>query len=279
MPHLIFLSLFFIILCFVNKSLAVAPANSQSQRIQNVNYLQPDIAISRKLYIKALLKSVLDITKPTYGPYKINIKHSGLTPLRKEQEMIKGDNINLIWSTEDANTIDELIQVPFHTMKGALGYRAMIIKKDRQAEFSRVTNLAQLQKLKPGQVEFWTDTFIYRNNGFEVVTASEMSSLFPMLNNDRFDFFPLGASEISQEYALIKQKYHSLAIETDLLIKYSLHMFFMVSPSHTVLAERMQMGLTAIEKSGEFDRLFNEFVQPELNVLNMDNRRVIDLTN
>jgi hypothetical protein len=55
----------------------------------------------------------MDIAKQMYGPYKIYIKHASLTPFRKEQELIKAENINLTWSTEDANTINELIKVLF----------------------------------------------------------------------------------------------------------------------------------------------------------------------
>ncbi|GAC17589.1 type 2 periplasmic-binding domain-containing protein [Paraglaciecola arctica] len=245
--------------------------------VQTVNYLQPGISISSSLYIKALLESVMSITEPEYGPYEINIIASYLALPRKRKEMIKGDNINLIWTTEDINTIKELIKVPFHTMKGVLGYRAMIIQADRQDEFSKITNLEELQLMKPGQVKFWSDTYIYKSNNFNVVTSRKMFSLFPMLESNRFDFLPLGISEINQEYLSIRQKYPSLAIETDLLIKYSLHMFLMVSPNEPILAERLLKGLLEIEKSGEFDRIFNEFIQPEMNKIQIQNRRIIEL--
>lgn len=245
--------------------------------VQTVNYLQPGISISSSLYIKALLESVMSITEPEYGPYEINIIASYLALPRKRKEMIKGDNINLIWTTEDINTIKELIKVPFHTMKGVLGYRAMIIQADRQDEFSKITNLEELQLMKPGQVKVWSDTYIYKSNNFNVVTSRKMFSLFPMLESNRFDFLPLGISEINQEYLSIKQKYPSLAIETDLLIKYSLHMFLMVSPNEPILAERLLKGLLEIEKSGEFDRIFNEFIQPEMNNIRIQNRRIIEL--
>jgi hypothetical protein len=250
---------------------------NRSSSIQTVNYLQPGISISRRLYIKALLDSVMSVTELEYGPFEINVISSNLVPMRKRQEMIKGDKINLIWTTEDANTIKELIKVPFHTMKGVLGYRVLIIKAFKQDEFSEITNLEQLQLMKPGQVEFWADTYIYEKNNFNVVTSPEMSSLFPMLENNRFDFLPLGASEVSREYLLVRLKYRSLAIETDLLIKYKLHMFFMVSPTESTLAERLEMGLLTIQKSGEFDRIFNEFIQPEMDAVQIQNRRVIHL--
>jgi hypothetical protein len=252
---------------------------NNSLPVQTINYLQPGISISRSLYIKALLKSVMDITEPEYGPYEINIIASYLALPRKRQEMIKGDNINLIWTTEDFNTIKELIKVPFYTMKGVLGYRAMIIQADRQDEFSKITNLEELQIMKPGQVRTWADTYIYKNNDFNVVTSRQMNSLFPMLESNRFDFLPLGISEINQEYLAIRQKYPSLAIETDLLIKYSLYMFLMVSPNEPILAERLLEGLLEIEKSGEFDRIFNEFIQPEMSNIQIQNRRIIELEN
>jgi hypothetical protein len=245
--------------------------------VQTVNYLQPGISISRSLYIKALLESVLGVTELEYGPYKINIIDSTLVPMRRDIELIKGDKVNLIWTTEDNSTPKELIKVPFHTMKGVLGYRILIIKAQRQGEFSNITNLEQLRLMKPGQVKFWTDTSIYKYNNFNVVTSQEMYSLFPMLENNRFDFLPLGASEVSQEYLLKRLQYRSLAIETDLLIKYSLHMYLMVSPTEPILAERLEKGFLEIEKSGEFDRIFNEFIQPEMDSVQIQNRRVIHL--
>ena len=257
------------------------PAIQKSDRsfsVQIINYLQPNISIARSMYGKALLESVMDATEHEYGRYKINVVSSNLTPQRKKQEMIKGDNINLIWTTQDSNSIEELLKVPFHTMKGVLGYRALIIKADRQDEFSKITNLQQLQLMRPGQVELWTDTEIYKKNNFDVATSNNMPALFPMLENGRFDFLPLGASEVNKEYLLIRLKYRSLAIETELLIKYSLHMFFMVSPTQPILAERLEKGLLAIEESGEFDRIFNQFVQPEMDSIKMQNRRVINLS-
>lgn len=248
-----------------------------SSSVQMINYLQPNISISRSMYVKALLKGVLDATEHEYGGYKINTVASNLAPQRKIQEMIKGEKINLIWTTEESNSSKALIKVPFDTMKGVLGYRALIIKADRQKEFSKITNIQQLQSMKPGQVELWTDTEIYKKNGFDVVTSNNMPALFPMLENDRFDFLPLGASEVNQEYLLIRLKYRSLAIETDLLLKYSLHMFFMVSPKYPILAERLEKGLLAIEKSGVFDKVFNQFVQPEMDAIKVRNRRVIHL--
>jgi hypothetical protein len=252
---------------------------NSSPSVQAVNYLQPSIAISRRLYVKALLESVMGITEVEYGPYKITIVKSALSPTRKKQEMMRGDHINLIWSTEDANITKELIKVPFKTMKGVLGYRVFIIKADRQEEFSKIVNLEQLQRMKPGQGEFWTDTFIYRKNDFNVVTSHTMSALFLMLENSRFDFLPLGASEVNQEFLLKRLKHRSLAIEEDLLLKYALDMFFMISPSRPLLAERLEKGLLEIEKNGEFERIFKEFVQPEMDAINIKNRRVIHLKN
>lgn len=275
----IFLHILFICLASFSTAAKQPQLDKANKPLQVVNYLQPGISISRILYLKALLDSVMKVTEHEYGPYKINVIDTNLVPMRKRQEMLKGDKINLIWTTEDSNSIKDLIRVPFHTMKGVLGYRVMIIKGDRQKEFSKITNLAQLQAMRPGQVEFWTDTYIYRKNNFEVVTAPKMSLLFPMLDNNRFDFFPLGASEVNQEHLLVRQKYPSLAIETDLMIKYSLPIYFMVSPTVPLLAERLGNGFLAIEKNGEFDKLFNQYIQPEMDSLNIENRTVIQLEN
>lgn len=250
---------------------------NKSLPFQTVNYPKQNISFSRQSYIKALLERVMDVTELEYGPYKINIIDTNLVPRRRELEINKGDKINLIWEAEEGNSSPNLIKVPFHTMKGVLGYRVMIIKADRQDEFSNITNLEQLQQMKPGQVEFWTDTAIFKNNNFNVVTSHDMSSLFPMLEKNRFDFLPLGANEVSQEYLLIRLKHRSLAIETDLLIKYSLHMLLMVSPTEPILAERLEKGLLEIEKNGEFDRIFNQFIQPEIDSVQIQNRRVIQL--
>lgn len=51
----------------------------------------------------------------------------------------------------------------------------------------------------------------------------------------------------------------------------------MVSPKEPILAERLLKGLSSIQESGEFDRLFNVYIQPELDVLELEHRRVIHL--
>jgi len=247
--------------------------------IQHVKYVQPRYTESRRKYVKALLESVLKITEPEFGPFVINTIYSDLVPSRKRIELIKGKTINLAWTTDDKTYQEQLIRIPFHTMKGVLGYRAMLIRKDRQSEFNDIDSPEKLQTMRPGQVHFWIDTEIYKKNNFEVMTAPDMNSLLLMLDKNRYDFFPLGVSEIRLEFERIKKNYPSLVIEDKLLVRYDLPVYFMVSPKELLLAERLTVGLKIIEENGEFDKLFNLYIQPELDALNFKNRTVIDLPN
>jgi len=281
LPYFLFISLFTIFnsYTFAESTLVNLNKAYSGNNVQHVKYVQPTYTESRRKYVKALLESILKITEPEFGPFVINTIYSDLVPSRKRIELIKGKIINLAWTTDHITHQEKLIRIPFHTMKGILGYRAMLIRKDRQSEFNDIDSAEKLQTMKPGQVHFWIDTEIYKKNNFEVMTAPDMNSLLLMLDKSRYDFFPLGVSEIGQEFERIKKNHPSLAIEGKLLVRYDLPVYFMVSPKETLLAERLTVGLKTIAENGEFDKLFNQYIQPELDALNFNNRTVIDLSN
>lgn len=234
---------------------------------------------SHKAYVSALLEAVMDVTEEDFGPYEILVRDHLSSAQRLEVELKSGEWINVIWAPEVESSNVELITIPFPTLKGMLGYRALIITKDKQALFDKVESVEDLRELRPGQADIWRDTDIYRHNEFDVVTAPALPNLFYMLQRERFDFLPLGINEVKDELALYQKELPELTIEKNLLIHYPFNVHFSVSPKTPEIARRIETGLARLESTGEFEKLFNEFFKNDFVLFQEGQRKIIQLEN
>jgi ABC-type amino acid transport/signal transduction systems, periplasmic component/domain len=252
----------------------------QAANPQVVRYLQQPEDSIRFSYQYQLIEQLMASTVAEFGPYQLEPYTGTMESRRLNREAIRGERINLMWSDAGHADLDnQMIRIPFPLLKGLLGYRIFLIRKQDQPRFSAIRTLDELKKLRLGQGANWGDLRIYRHNGFQVITGERYESLFHMLVSNRFDYFPRGVNEAPLEYAALHAQHPDLAIEQTLLLVYRYPVFFYVSRNSPELARRLQSGLEQMQADGRFDRFFFNYYRPVLEQANLPARRVFYLDN
>lgn len=232
-------------------------------------------------YHWALLKLALDQTSAQYGDYQLEPAPLVMSESRQFQAL-GGPLLSVMISPADIENEKRFLPVRIPLDKGLIGYRVLLIRKERQAEFSRINNLEQLRKLTVGQGRDWRDVRVWQDNGFEVVQGSNYNGLFQMLLSGRFDFFSRSIVEVQDELAQRRQQMPDLAIEKSILIYYPwpFYFYFARTDAGQKLADRVQVGLMKVFNDPVlFDPLFNRFSGATLAQLNLQERHVFYLEN
>ena len=188
-----------------------------------------------------------------------------------------GHELDIYWSMTSTAREQGVLTVRIPLMKGLLGSRVLIIRKDAAGKFDHVRTMDDLKTISIGQGLDWPDTAIKTAAGLHVVTSSSYETLFRMLKAGRFDGISLGANEIDDELA--KQRDPDLAIEKNIAIAYPAPVFFFVTPKKKALAERIEKGLKLMIEDGSFNAIFDKRWSKTLIANNMKNRRVFHLPN
>ena len=94
-----------------------------------------------------------------------------------------------------ATAISRWLPVRVPTRRGLLGFRLLLIRRQRQSEFRNIRSLDELRRFSIGQGFAWSDAEILRSQGLRVETGS-YEGLFRMLAAGRFDCYPRGINEV-----------------------------------------------------------------------------------
>ena len=246
----------------------------------SVRYLQQPEDSVRYTYEYRLIAELMARTEARFGPYQLQPYTGKMSSRRLNNEAIRGERINLMWSDAGHPNLDnQMIRIPFPLLKGLLGYRIFSIRKSDQPRFAAIRTLDDLKKLRLDQGANWGDIKIYRHNGFEVITGKDYQHLFHMLVSGRFDYFPRGVNEAPLEYAAQHEHHPELAIEQTLLLVYRYPVFFYVSRNSPALAQRLRAGLEQMQADGSFDRFFFDYYRPVLEQAKLPGRRIFYLDN
>lgn len=125
----------------------------------------------------------------------------------------------------------------------------------------------------------WPDSKILKASGISVVKSTGYSTLFSMLEGERFDYFPRGVNEPWAEVKAHKEK--NLEVEKTLIIQYPAPIYFFVNKNNHKLAFRIERGLRMAIADGSFERLFRSHPANEevFTLANIQNRRIFKLKN
>lgn len=186
-------------------------------------------------------------------------------------------SLDVYWSMTSAAREQGVISVRIPLMKGLLGYRLLIIRKDSIDKLARVRTPEDLKTISIGQGLDWPDTAIMSAAGLRIVTSSSYDTLYRMLKAGRFDGIALGANEIDDELA--KQGDPAFVIEKTITIAYPAPVFFFVTPRKKELAERIEKGLHIMMEDGSFNAIFDKRWSKTLLANNLKGRRVFELPN
>jgi len=257
--------------------LIIIPTDSFGQEVVLINAPLSE-KDHRGDYPRELLQRALTKTQPTHGKFKI--EYAPLMNWKRAKLMLEhGSSIHIIQAATREEWERDLIPIRIPIMKGLLGSRIFLIKRQAQAKFSAIDSLSEIKQLTAGLGSTWSIGSIFKQTGFKVELGTSYEGLFGMLIEERFDYFPRGINEALDEYEHRKEKYPDLHIEETLLINLPLPVYFFVTPKKAELADRVKTGLNMMIKDGSFDHLFYKFHQAMLEKININSRKVFHTIN
>lgn len=226
-----------------------------------------------------LLRLILKRTEAEFGPCTIEQTEHILTRMRSAALISRNQGVDLFWgaTTVEREKLLRPIRIPL--LKGLMGHRVFLIPANRQAQFSAVETLAQLQLMRAGQGADWPDVEIFLNSQIPVVASANYEALFKMLAAKRIDFFPRGANQILSELRHNNDK--KIIVEKELVLVYPAPLYFFVKKENDLLARRIEQGLRLMMVDESYDRYFyrHPLIIDAISHLKLQERRVIRITN
>lgn len=255
-------------------------AKAPRQGLLQVKYIGNNQQVSEQYYLD-LIDAALALTRASHGDYQIHFAQEDLSSERKHELLIAGEKLNidrLVGFPAGLGPRTKLVCIERPILKGAMGYRVLLIHKNNQEKFDQVNSLETLNKLPMGFGRGW-EGHVYAHNQFTLIEAHTMTNLLKMLAGQRYSFVPLSIIEVEDNYQLDGKPAENLVIEKNFLLYMPLPVYFCVSPTAPELAERLQIGLDALDKSGAMDELFRKHFGARLARLTLAKRRLIQLEN
>ncbi len=231
-------------------------------------------------YEYELLRLALEKTVEDYPAYRLSHHNENLGSSRGRRVLAEGRKINVYAAParEKLGALEAQIHsVPIPILGGLMGYRQLIVRENALPAMATITSEDELQKLTVGQGQHWPDVAIFRRNGYPVNDSGRLSSLFSMLEQQRFDYLSLGVIEANRELAVHQPKGGNLAVVPDLYLYYPLPVVFHVSVSSDLLAERLEAGLRRALNDGSMEALFRAHFAEALAAIHQEGRRLFVL--
>lgn len=245
-----------------------------------IRIIKPHSEMDRRhIYNNAILSAALEKTIPEYGDYKIVLALRGTQRDRALDELISGRNINVHIVPTRKKWEEKTIPIRIPIVKGLLGYRLFLIKRDNLMKFSSIKSLNELKGLRAGLRQQWNTTEAMKALGFRVVQGSNYEGLFHMLICGRFDYFPRGVNEIFPEFNLRSQNLQDMVIEPSKALYLPQPTYIFVSPMYSELAKRIEAGLRKMIQGGSFDDLFWGHHESSIQQAGLDRRQIFTVDN
>ena len=234
-----------------------------------------DQAGGNNLAIK-LIKEIVQLD-PQYS-----IDHppaDGTSSFSKVLADFEAGEIDVIWTLSSQDYEDKYMAVYYPLYKGMFGMRLPIVKKSESNQFAGVRTLDDMRAYKAGQGKEWADTPILKANGIPVVEVNKYFNHFPMLEGDRFDYFPRAIHEPWSEVK--REAKYELTVGPNIMLRYRAPFYLFVTKDNKKLHQYLTEGMEKLVQSGKHDELFfaEESVQMALSNSNLKDRIVIDLIN
>jgi len=174
-----------------------------------------------------------------------------------------------------------LIPIRIPVDKNLGGYCIFLIRKGDKQKFDSINTLQDLRKFSYGLGLGWIDVDILKSNNFTVVTGSSYEGLFEMLVNKRFDIFLRAAVEIMDEYKQRKDKLPDLYIEDNLIMYYTLPMYFWFPKTEEGerLKARAEEGMWMMIKDGTYNKIFDAYQRDKIEGLKLKSRKIFRIDN
>lgn len=234
----------------------------------------------RQVYEKEVLIAAMSVTESDYGPWEIT---ETLDEYPGNEESLvfieKGHDLFVTIAGNQKFSDGNMIVIPKPLAKNLLGYRIPIIRENDSDTFEDISGSEEIQLLKHGIPETWSDTVIFRENGCQVAEEGDFDDIFERLESGRFDYSAYGANEVLSVYENRASQRDGLIIDQNILFFYSFPLVFYVNPNSPELADRVEEGMRRIIDSGELDSIFISYYGDIVKKLNLKNRTLFVLDN
>ncbi len=234
---------------------------------------------ARQNYELALIKSALAKSLHKRGDYIVKTLMRDISTQRLIRELEIGKLINITASNYGNQKFKEITKIDVPIMRGILGYRRVIIRREDASSFYSIHNLQGLLTKRVGQVKDWSDIEVYRKVGFKIVEGENIDNTLDMLVGDRFDFFPLGINEYAREYDKRSHLHDKLYVDKSLLVHYPWPFYFYISNREPELISSIRKGLEAMLMDGSLERLHYLHFKHSMDELKAHSGPVIKLKN
>jgi hypothetical protein len=242
-----------------------------------LKYFQTDL---RYKYRIELLRLAMDSTSESDGPYSLEPVTMQATQKRGLVLLEEGKKVNIGFFPLNKERELKFTPVRIPILRGVLGYRVCLIRKDSLAVFSEIESLEQLKKqFNAGFGSQWADMEILRANNIPVVGTVKYDGLFKMLSGRRFDYFPRGINEAWNELSDRKTNYSDLTVAPHIALHYPCPVYYFVNKNHPEIADRIERGLKISLKKGTFKELFLQYHGDIIQQADLKNRKLFMLKN
>lgn len=260
-----------LLICTLTININLVSATDLIRYVDSKKYPDP-----KQSYFVDLLTLALEASKEEFGDYQLQPVAIEMAQGRTSMMLQHNKFIDLTWRMTSHELEQKLQAVYFPILKGLMGHRIFIIRKNTQSLFSENIALKNLKKIPLGQGYNWPDTDILIANGFSVTKGYDIY-LLEMLKRSRFDYFPRALHEPWHEI----ENEPELVVEKHLLLKYPAPIFFFVNKQNKHLQQRLTLGLTRLLDSGKFEHFFlnHPITAGILAKTDVSKRRVFELNN
>lgn len=262
-----------------NYSFSAEDTGSVSRQIP-LHIRHPYNMASDKIYAKRekYIVGLLDLALSKSGtPYSLEVVPLGIVTANRNTRNLLSGQYDICWIHTNQQREKELYPIRVPIFKGLIGWRLLMINKDRQNDFSSINTLSELKKLRAGQGHDWPDTDILRLHNFSILTSTSRNSLINMVVGKRIDYFPRSVTEIWEELEVYKNS--TLAVESTIALVYPTAYYFFVAKDNEKLANALETGLKVAIEDGSFDKLFFEYYGDPIERSELDKRHVFHITN
>ncbi|MBD1390071.1 hypothetical protein IC617_11580 [Neiella sp. HB171785] len=233
----------------------------------------------RVTYKLEVLTQALEVTQAQYGPYELVINNGRMTNKRVIQRLEKGGAENVYFGVTSHELEQRLLPIRIPTRMGVLNYRLLLIHKDNAHRFADIRTVEQLKALTVGLGSQWGTRQVLESQGFSVTPSNTYDGLFKMLETKRYDYAPRGPNEIYLELEHFREQMPNVIVEPTLALFIAAPFYLFVSPHNPELAERLQVGLEHMVKSGWLRQHFYQHYQANIERAAIDKRYVIYIDN
>ncbi|NRA72302.1 MAG: hypothetical protein HRU24_14890 [Gammaproteobacteria bacterium] len=210
-------------------------------------------------YIVGLLALILDKTSKEYGGMEV-IDSTFMTQGRAEIELQRGTNVDVVSFGSSIERENKFLAIKIPILRGILGFRMSIIRKDFESEFSQIKTIDDLKKYSACQGMHWPDSDILEAAELKVIRNASHESLFRQVVAKRCDYFPRSVQEGPLEIALKTKKYPELMFYRHLIIHYPYPAYFFVSKNNNALHQRLFKGFNLAIEDGSFQRYLHSHI-------------------